>query len=423
MIDNDVVAVAAVIAHGGDDAVVAGDDVAAVMTVAVDVHAVVHPAHLSGDRVGAGAVVAADAVTARNRPSQRPASGRARLVIVVLAFLLTRLSALHAPAAVRRGSALGRHIGMRGHIGGIELGDLGVDRLARGRFRRQGGLILRLVLLDLLLEFGHQLLSLPDILPELFLLGGKLVQRLLVAFLFLLILALDAFVLLAGRNIAVLKQTVAGHDIADIVDCGEEAGKAVGAQEEREYVVAAVLLHGAHTGAVARKLLVLKALGLGHFFFLFGYQRTIAPDLLICDGDLLADIGVALVISRLLLDEGRVLLLQLGNLLLAFLRLCGKLFLARLQFGKPPGGVDGIILIGKHAGRQDADHKADEHQHCQQDGDGRHNFFVVQNDFLRVRIKFPFPCLFPLRYPSLSGAVIIRPRDNCGSRSRRRRRR
>ena len=99
VVDDDVVAVAAVVAHGRHDAAVAGDDVPAVMAVAVNVHTVVHPSHLAGDRMDALAVFAADVVAARNGPHQRAVG--AAVSDIGLAALAAEREA--AAAGVREG--------------------------------------------------------------------------------------------------------------------------------------------------------------------------------------------------------------------------------------------------------------------------------------------------------------------------------
>ena len=75
--------------------------------------------------------------------------------------------------------------------------------------------------------------------------------------------------LLAGGDIALLERTVAGHDVADIVDRGEEAAEAVCLEQKREDADIAVLLHRADAGAVALELLVLEPLCLVHLALFF----------------------------------------------------------------------------------------------------------------------------------------------------------
>ena len=281
---------------------------------------------------------------------------------------------------------------MGSEISGIELGDLGVDGVGRGKLRRDDRLVFRFVLLKLFFQLRHQFFGLADARGKLFLLVLQLGHGGVIDRLFGLIFRLDALVLLAGGDIALLERTVAGHDVADIVDRGEEAAEAVCLEQKREDADIAVLLHRADAGAVALELLVLEPLCLVHLALFFLDERLVALDLLVGDGDLLADIGVALVIGNLLFDQRCLLFLQLGDLRLAFLGLGGKLFLACLQLRQPPGGVDRVVLLGIDGGRQNADHKAEKHQHRKQYRDGRHDFFPVHCISLRVWFRFPSPC-------------------------------
>ena len=341
------------------------------MAVAVDVHTVVHPADLAGDRVGARAVITADVVAAGDRPHQRAAGagiGDDGL----------------AAAVVNGDRALARADAVGGEIRGIELGDLGVDGVGSGKLRGDDRLVFRFILLELFLQLCHQLLSLADARCKLFLLVLQLGHGGVVDCLLGLILCLDALMLLARSDIALLERTVAGHDVADVVDRCEEAAEAVCLEQQREDADVAVLLHRADAGAIALELLVLEPLCLVHLALFFLDERLVALDLLVGDGDLLADIGVSLVIGGLLLDQRGLLFLQLGDLRLALLGLGGKLFLARLQLRQTPCGVDRVVLVGIDTGRQHADHKAEKHQHREKHGDGRHDFFPVHCISLRV---------------------------------------
>ena len=177
--------------------------------------------------------------------------------------------------------------------------------------------------------------------------------------------------LLAGGDILLLEALIALHDIADVVDTGQKRAETVGMENDGQNVVAAVLLHGAHAGAVALKLLVLQRLGRFDLFLLFFDHAAVDPELLVRQLDLLAQIAVALVVGGLLFDQRGLPAFELRDRVFALLGFGGKLLLTRLQLFEAALRVDGEVLlaVGVDARGQHTHDEPDEHQHREQDRD------------------------------------------------------
>ena len=189
--------------------------------------------------------------------------------------------------------------------------------------------------------------------------------------------------LLAGGYVLILKLTVTLHDLADIVKAGKKLGKAGGVEQKGKDVVAPVLLHGAHAGAVTGKLLLFPGLCRLNLFLLFGDHLRVHLYLFFYKSDLLRGVFVALVKGRFLFQNAGLLLPELVDLFLARLTLGKNLLLPALHL------VD--IRLGDRVGGggDHADDQHHQHQHSHQNRNNRYDFLVVHKVSLK-KVSFMY---------------------------------
>ena len=317
----------------------------------------------------------ADTEGAGYGPAKRACAGRAAVIVISVVGAAVPGAGISG-VAVRVGAALG--------IFGTLCLVISDEGRNAGRRRGLGLLGLALFLLggfDGLGKLLEKLLALGYLLLELFL------RLLKVGLLFLDLGLIGLVFLLHGLGlepcllIALGKDTVALHDVAEVVDGGEKLAVAVGVEDEAEDIIASVFLHGADSCAVLFELLCL--LGLCGFKLLrllldhFVVKLKLFSDYI----KLLQGALIALLKRHFLVDDSGFLFsegLELG-VHIAYLAGDG---VARLLKGAERAV---IVLVGIGYRGDNADHERQQHKHRHDDGNGRNDFFPVFHKYQTLR--------------------------------------